>query len=552
MKSTLVLLACIACTSALAEELPVSVFGRLPMIEQPTVSPDGGHVAAVLNADAGPTLVISKFGSTELNAIVRLKFDEHRIEWIDWANNERVLISVSEPVKQASATFRVSRLYQVGLDGEGMKQIRRKSSYTDPQWVQVLDTDNILSMLPQKPDHILMQVWDGRDQGFAVFEVEFAKNKFKKMFANTYDVDSWWADENGNVFFGIEFNENTNEVTSWYRPEGDKKWRELYTRKAYEGETFSPLFVSNDKAIILTDYDLGRQAVWQYDLLNGEYDQVLFEVEGYDVAGSILSNDRSELLGVYYYDHFRRDHYFDAAARQRDDLIKSSFPGYRTTIVSRSLDEQRMMVSLVNDNLPPKYVWVDLGNKAAGTWYSQYPDLEGKLMPKVTPIEFEARDGTALTGYLTLPLQYEGDQPKLVVHPHGGPSSRDYQYFDYWVQFLANRGYAVLQVNFRGSEGFGSAHETAGYRQWGQDMQQDVYDAVDWLAQQDLVDTDSKCIVGASYGGYVALTAAFQRPDEYQCIASFAGIADLYEMARMESLDTFKETRHRDGNWRPV
>jgi dipeptidyl aminopeptidase/acylaminoacyl peptidase len=383
-----------------------------------------------------------------------------------------------------------------------------------------------------------MQAWDSRDNGFAVFEVEFAKNKFDKQFANTYDVDSWFADEKGNVIFGIEFNENTNEVTSWFRPDGSKKWQELYTRKAYEGETFAPLFVSGDKAIILTDYELGREAVWQYDLREGKYDNVLFEAEGYDVAGEILSNDRSELLGVYYFDDFRVDHYFDADASQRDELIKSSFPGYKTTITSRSLDEQRMMVSLVSDNLPPKYVWVDLTNKAASTWYSQYPELEGVLMPKVTPIEFDASDGTRLTGYFTMPLRYDGDKPALVVLPHGGPRVRDYQYFNSWVQFLANRGYAVLQVNFRGSEGFGTAHQTAGYRQWGLLMQQDVYDAVDWLAEQELVDMDRKCVVGASYGGYVALTAAYQRPEEYRCIVSIAGISDLYEMARNESLIT--------------
>jgi dipeptidyl aminopeptidase/acylaminoacyl peptidase len=141
-----------------------------------------------------------------------------------------------------------------------------------------------------------------------------------------------------------------------------------------------------------------------------------------------------------------------------------------------------------------------------------------------------------LTGYLTMPLEWEGDKPSLIVHPHGGPSSRDYQYFDPFVQFFANHGHAVLQVNFRGSNGFGTEFNQAGWRQWGQAMQQDVYDAVEWLEQQDLIDTDRKCVVGASYGGYVALVAAYQKPHEYKCIASIAGISDLYELARLDSL----------------
>ena len=182
MRRIAVLLSLFVAFNTAAQELPYTVFGHLPAIEQPSVSPDGEHVAAILNGDDGPTIVVSKFGSNELNAIVRLKYGDHRIEWISWANNKRILISVSEPYRDTGATFRVARLYQVGLDGKGMKQIRRKPTRSVPTWVGRIDTDNILSMLPEKPDHILMQVYDERDNAFAVFEVEFAKNKFKKVF----------------------------------------------------------------------------------------------------------------------------------------------------------------------------------------------------------------------------------------------------------------------------------------------------------------------------------------------------------------------------------
>ncbi|MDZ7644265.1 MAG: alpha/beta fold hydrolase [Woeseiaceae bacterium] len=195
------------------------------------------------------------------------------------------------------------------------------------------------------------------------------------------------------------------------------------------------------------------------------------------------------------------------------------------------------MISAIRDNAPPKYIWLDLDKKAGGAWYSKFPHLEGKRLPEVRPIRFEARDGTTLNGYLTMPLDASG-KPPLVVFPHGGPHARDYQYFDPYVQFFANRGYAVLQVNFRGSEGYGTAFETAGYRQWGRSMQLDVYDAVDWLAGQEIVDTDRKCMVGASYGGYVALVTAYQKPHDYRCIVSIAGIPDLYDMVRMDSLYT--------------
>ena len=534
------LLAFFLASSASAQELPYTSFGHLPIVEEPSVSPDGAHVASILNGEDGPTIVVSTFGSTELNAIVRLKYGEHRIDWITWANNERILISVSESNGQTTEQRRVPRLYQVRLDGKDMKQIRRRLTAKEmerlPQWQKNLPTNIILSMLPEEPDHILMQIWDEWDQAYAVYKVDLVKNKFKKQFPNTYDVIRWSADDKGNIVYGWEFNVNKEEFTYWHRPVGTKKWQELHSRKWYGKETFWPVRISGNKAIVLSNRELGREAAWQYDIVTGEYEELLFSAEGYDLVGAILSNDRSKVLGVYYYDDFRVEHYFDQASDQKAKLVKASFPGYVTSIVSRSLDENRMIVSLVKDNEPRKYVWVDLESKAANVWFSQYPYLNGKLMPKVTPFEFEARDGTKMTGYLTMPLQWTGEKPSLIVHPHGGPSSRDYQYFNYWVQFFANRGHAVLQVNFRGSEGFGTEFQQAGWREWGQAMQEDVYDAVEWLEQQDLVNVDRKCVVGASYGGYVALVAAYQKPDEFQCIASIAGISDLYEMAKLESL----------------
>jgi dipeptidyl aminopeptidase/acylaminoacyl peptidase len=541
MRKFAVLLLIFLAPGAWSEELPYTYFGHLPLVDQPTVSPDGKQVASILNGEDGPTIVVSSFGSTELNAIVRLKYGSDRIEWIDWANNERLLISVSETSGPGAQRFRIARLYQVGLDGTGMKQIRRKPTRPVPDWVQRIDTDSILSMLPNDPDHILMQIWDERDNAFAVFKVNIKKNQFKKEFANTYDVNGWWSDDKGNVVFGRGYNPNTDEITFWFRPNGKGEWQSMHTRKAYEGETFAPIFVASNKAIVLTDYELGRQAVWQYDLQTGEYEEVLFSAEGYDVEGAIMSNDRAALLGVYYFDDFRVDHYFDAAAAQRAEFIKSSFPQFKTTIVSRSLDGKRMIVSLVSDDAPPRYIWVDLEKKVAQSWFSQYPYLDNKPMPNVKPIQFEARDGILLNGYLTMPLESEGARPPLIVFPHGGPDARDYRYFDPFVQFFANRGYAVLQVNFRGSTGFGTEFEIAGYREWGRAMQNDVYDAIDWLIEQDLVDGDRKCIVGASYGGYVSLVAAYQKPRDFRCVVSIAGISDLYRMAMQDSMNPYRK-----------
>ena len=221
MRRIAVLLSLVVGFNTTAQELPYSVFGQLPVIEQPRVSPDGAHIAAILNGPDGPTVVVSDFGSTDLNAIVRLKNGESRLDWIRWANDERILISVSEPSGLGAKRYRVPRLYQVGLDGKGMKQVRRKGTAKEYErradWMKNMPSNKIISILPDEPDHILMQIWDEWDDAYAVYKVEFAKNKFKKQFANTYNVSDWRADSKGNVIFGWEYNVVKKEYVFWHR-----------------------------------------------------------------------------------------------------------------------------------------------------------------------------------------------------------------------------------------------------------------------------------------------------------------------------------------------
>lgn len=533
---TLIILLFFLGTTVAAETIPVEHFAQLPMVEMPTVTPNGEFVAAILNNEEGPTVVVSQFGSRELTGLVGLKYGRDRIEWIAWANNDRLLISISEPLRGTARRDRVSRLYQVSRDGGEIKQIRRKEVgdlYSRESWV---DTDLVLSTLPDDPEHILMQLWDARDNAYAVFRVNIVKNSFDKLFPNIYDVDRWIVDGRGNVILGIERYRNT--ITTWYRPDDGKKWQVLNKRELFEDNTFDVVDVSGTSAIVISDFETGYQSAWRYDLETGSFESLLCAPEGHDISGTILANDRSRVIGFSHIDHYREDYFLDAEAAIKYETVKQTFPGYATSIAAASDDMNRLIVTAQRDDSPPKYVWMDLAQPAGGVWYAQYPHLEGKPLASKQPIEFETADGLHVEGYLTLPLEPNGTKPSLIVFPHGGPAARDSRYFDPWVQFLANRGHAVLQVNFRGSEGFGSDFEVAGYRQFGRKMQEDVYEGIAWLEKQELVDAGRMCIVGFSYGGYVALTAAFQRPDDFACVASFAGIADLYEMVELGSLST--------------
>jgi len=518
------------------QTLTYKEFGHLPMIQKPVVSPDGKHIAAIYNSPEGPSLAMSDFGSSEIVKLVQLKKSRDRMDSIIWANNERLIVSASYSKKMWGDRFRIDRLFAVNIDGSNLIELhdvsaKRKNGY-DKRNADFHSSKRVLSILKSDKHHIVLQAYSPTDEASAVYKVNVYTNDFEKQFSNKYDVYSWVANQKGDVLIGVGSDDFDPTITNiWYRKSVNDEWNILHSKKAFESERFSPILIQNDKVIVLSDHKLNRMALWQYDIKTGAYDKLLYSHDNYDVEAAILNADRDEVIGAVYFDHYRKNHFFSKSDTSIYSIVKNSFKQYEASIYSLSEDKQKVLVSAQKDNSPPKFFWLDLAKKSGGFWFSQYPSLEGKALANVQPFEFETSDGMSLHGYLTLPTNSGSKKPPLIVHPHGGPQGRDYQYFDPFVQFFASKGYAVLQVNFRGSTGYNNSYETKGYRQWGKRMQQDVYDAIDWIAEADLVDTKNSCMVGASYGGYVALTAAFQKPKQFKCIVSIAGVSSLMDMA---------------------
>ncbi|PCI62947.1 MAG: peptidase S9 [Gammaproteobacteria bacterium] len=519
--------------SAPKQQLSYKQFGHLAMFQHPTVSPDGNYIAALYNSPAGPQVVVSDFGSTQLSTIAKLKKSQNRIDGITWVNNERIIIFASYSKRFLGDRIRVNRLFSVNKDGSDFKLLKRRNTKGQSSWMDVMSSSRIVSLLEGDKEHVLLKLYDERDKAWSVFKVNVYTNEFKKLFVNTYKVSSWYANTKGDVVFGVGRKKDT--TTIWYRQNNNEDWKKLHTQKAYTGATFSPVMVKGNKAIVISDNELYRKALWQYDIKTGKFDKLLYANDKYDISSAILNPEGTEVIGVRYSEHFQKNYYFNPADAKLNRIVKKSFKQYNTFIVDFSSDRKKVLVLAQRDDSPSKYFWLDLQKRSGGFWFSTYPDLEGKQLAKVKPFEFTTKKGMTLNGYLTLPANLKaGEKPPLIVHPHGGPQSRDYQYFDPFVQYFASQGYAVLQVNFRGSTGFGNNYMAKGYRQWGEASQQDVYEAVDWLAQQNTVDTNKSCIVGASYGGYMALTAAFQKPELFDCVVSIAGIGDVLALVEDE------------------
>jgi dipeptidyl aminopeptidase/acylaminoacyl peptidase len=219
--------------------------------------------------------------------------------------------------------------------------------------------------------------------------------------------------------------------------------------------------------------------------------------------------------------------FFDPRDRASWTALKTAYKGSELNLVSLSDDHRKLIVRVDSPSDGASYAFVNLDTHHADWIADEYPDLKPADIGPKSAVAFKAKDGFALTGYLTLPPGKAARSLPLVVFPHGGPAARDEPGFDWWAQAMASHGYAVLQVNYRGSEGFGWDHLAAGFGEWGRKMQTDLSDGVRYLAAKGTIDPARVCIVGASYGGYAALAGAAVDRGVYRCAASVSGPADL-------------------------
>ena len=216
--------------------------------------------------------------------------------------------------------------------------------------------------------------------------------------------------------------------------------------------------------------------------------------------------------------------------------MQAAFRGKQVTLNSWSHDMRQIVVYTQGSGDAGTYQLVDLDRRTAEIIGEAYPEITGARVGEVRAISYQAADGMRIPGYLTLPPGVTDPRGlPLVVFPHGGPASRDYLGFDWWAQAMASRGYAVLQPNFRGSDGLGTAHLEAGYGEWGRKMQTDLSDGVRWLASEGIIDPAKVCIVGASYGGYAAMAGPTLDPGVYRCAVAVSGVSDLRLMVQWEA-----------------
>jgi dipeptidyl aminopeptidase/acylaminoacyl peptidase len=277
-----------------------------------------------------------------------------------------------------------------------------------------------------------------------------------------------------------------------------------------------------------TNIGRDKTAVVKYDIITKKELEKIFEHPEVDVTNLMSSRKRKVITGVSFNTEKVHYHFFDKQREMLQRDLEKRLPGYEVRVAGFNKQEDRCLVRTFSDRSLGAYYFYDMKTKDFRKLADVSPWLKESDLAEMKPISYQSRDGLTIHGYLTVP---KGVQPKnlpVVVNPHGGPWYRDSWGFNPEVQFLANRGYAVLQVNFRGSTGYGRKFWEASFKQWGKTMQNDVTDGVQWLIKQGTADPKRIGIYGGSYGGYTTLAGLTFTPDLYACGVDYVGVANLF------------------------
>ncbi|MEQ1754716.1 MAG: prolyl oligopeptidase family serine peptidase, partial [Micropepsaceae bacterium] len=312
----------------------------------------------------------------------------------------------------------------------------------------------------------------------------------------------------------------------------DAEWREVYdsqrSSSAARIDRFVAMGPKPDTAYVITRNGGDRRAAYEFNLRNGTLGPLLFQDPKFDVDGFQVDAYAGDAVGVSYADNLQRVVYFDPALASLIAKIRALLPGEQVNLVTWSRDRSSLIVRADGpSNRTGAYYFADTQTGQISRLGARYPSIAEGDIATVRSFTYVARDGLAILAYLTLPPRSAAKNLAMIVMPHGGPEARDTAEFDRWAQFLATRGYAVFQPQFRGSDGFGWSFRQAGRLQWGLKMQDDITDGVKALIGDGTADPARICIFGWSYGGYAALAGLAFTPELYKCGVAGAGVSDL-------------------------
>ncbi len=521
---------------AVAPLIPIADFARLPLMSNPTLSPNGEYVAAIMAVKGEKLFMVFKLSDASAPLAQFAIPDTLGLDSFVWVNNDWLLagVSTTQKIAESPIPLRIRRQIAVSRDGKSVQILNRTSGGYEDRVVHV-PKDGSTRILMSTSNSIFENE-EGRWPRVAEFDVASGKQIGTRV-PGAENVRDWYADSAGVVRLGYGFDYATNRSKLIYRAKVGEPFKPIdrADRNKYETLISPVLFDADPNKLIVQHSVNGKEGLYEYDTAAGKMGKKIYESQVAEIEDVILSPDGKSVAGVMYVDDVAHIDWLDPKLKEMQAALDKSVPGKTVNIVSYDQAQENFIVRIGSPRDPGRYYLFSTADGTLHFYARVHEEMKDHVLASMTPVKYKARDGLEIPGYLTLPVGRGDKNLPLIVLPHGGPAARDTLGYDDDVQFLANRGYAVLQPNFRGSAGYGADYAEKADGQWGLTMQDDITDGVKWLIASGVADPKRVCIMGGSYGGYAAMTGIFRDPDLYRCAISFAGISDLPRLLRYDS-----------------
>lgn len=499
-------------TACAQTQIPLENFFKNPEKIDYQVSPDGTYFSFMAPYENRLNLFVQKIGS---DTTIRITSETERdITASMWAGNNRILF-----IKDTGGDENY-QLYGVNIDGTDLKSYTNfpnvRTTIIDP--LRKIDSLVIIGMNKRNP------------QVFDPYRLNLNTGELTLLAENPGNIQGWMTDHDGKLRVANAIVDGVNNQIL-YRETEDQPFQPVLTTNFKETVSFAVFTPDNKMVYALTNIGRDKTALVLMDPKTCEEKEVLYMNDKYDISDLNYSEKKNRLTVVACEGH--KDmirHYFDKEEEEIRKKLEAQLPGYNVGVTSKSKDENIRMIYAGNDRTYGTYYLYNVKENKLTKVADIAPWIKEEEMCAMNPITYTSRDGLTIEGYLTLPKGYTMENAKnlpVVVNPHGGPWIRDSWGYNPEVQFLASRGYAVLQMNFRASTGYGRKFTELGYKQWGQTMQNDITDGVKWLIKEGIADPKRVAIYGASYGGYATLAGVTFTPDLYACAVDYVGVSNL-------------------------
>ncbi len=536
------------------ELIPLDVFAKHQKYTNMKISPTGEYLAFTYEDGTEVKLAVMKTKSKKV--ISNFEFGENRhVVAFNWLNDDRLGMTVQTIIGWLDGVDRKSTWAAANADGSD-----RRILWDDKNLASL----TMISTLEDDPKNVLAVKESWFDKGrVKLFKVNIYKNKKSyisdspKSAAHTVPgIVGMGVDLEDKVRFAIEFDQGEDIIDDkddslyFHYKDENNRWEKLFldSKRKYRPQ-FDVLGMSadNQHVYFISNYDMksdDTMGLFEFNLITKEI-KFIYRHSDVDITGGIFGS-KNQLIGVYLEPGYPEIYYINSESNQSDinsnKTLDASFPNQFLSITSRTDNNELQLLRVRSDVNPGEYFIYNSKKRNIKYLASSKPEVDAKKMAKVEPFILKARDGEKMYGQITIPNNVAEKNLPLVVYPHGGP----YRVADAWrwdrrAQVLASRGYLVLQLNFRGSGGYGEDFLDAGEHEWGAKMQDDLTDATHWAINNGLADPERICIHGASYGGYASMQAVVKEPDLYKCSIPDAGV---YEMAhQFDVSDSFKGYR---------